>query len=471
MSAKLGAKVRAVRRREGLTQVQLAERLGISPSYLNLIEHNRRPLPAPLLIKLAQLFQLDLQAFSAEDDRELTSSLLEAFTDPVFEPYELTSGEVREMAGQSPNVARAVLALYGAYRRAQQGEHSSGLEDEAAPPSPSEEVSDLIQRQNNFFPDLEDAAETLWRAAGLQPNTLQSGLIEYLRAVHGIQVRIVAEKDLVGQVRKLDRSEQSLLLSEVLAPRSITFQLAHVLGLLEQSELLDRICGNQQLTSDESRRLGRVALANYYAGAVLMPYEPFFTAAEELRYDIELLGHRFRSSFEQVCHRLSTLRRPRREGVPMHMLRVDIAGNVSKRFSASGFRFARFGGSCPRWNEHAAFMTPGMIRTQISQTPDGTYYFCIARVLRTSRGGFKGSHALYAIGIGCELQYATRLVYADGVDLDQVELAVPIGTSCRTCPRNDCDQRAFPPSFRPLRIDESVRGTSFYVVEGSESDA
>lgn len=467
MAAKLGARVRGIRRREGLTQVQLAERLGISPSYLNLIEHNRRPLPAPLLIKLAQLFQLDLQAFGAEDDQELTSSLMEAFGDPVFDPYELTSGEVQELVSQNPNLARAVLALYGAYRRNQQVEPGKAPEEDAIPPSPSEEVSDLIQRHQNFFPDLEEGAEALWRAARLQTKNLQHGLVEYLRAVHGFEVHIVPDHELENRVRRLDRAEQRLYLSEVLAPRSINFQLGHVVGLLEQSDVLERICNDQVLTSDESRRLGRVALANYFAGAVLMPYDGFFEAAEALRYDIELLGHRFRSSFEQVCHRLTTLRRPRKEGVPMHLLRVDIAGNVSKRFSASGFRFARFGGSCPRWNEHAAFLTPGMIRTQISQMPDGRYFFCVARVLRTSRGGFKGSHALYAMGIGCELQFASKMVYSDGVDLDELELAVPIGTSCRSCPRHDCDQRAFPASFMPLRINEDVRGTSFYVVDGT----
>jgi hypothetical protein len=465
VSAKLGAKVRGIRRREGLTQVQLAERLGISPSYLNLIEHNRRPLPAPLLIKLAQLFQLDLQAFAAEDDQELTSSLLEAFGDPVFEPYELTSQEVQELVTQTPNVARAVLALYGAFRRSHLLDTDQPIDEEGAPPSPSEEVSDLIQRHGNFFPELEDGAEALWRTARLQTKNMQHDLVEYLRAVHGFDVQIVPEQELSNRVRRIDRANQKIYLSEVLAPRSINFQLAHVVGLFEQSEALDRLCGDQLLTSDESRRLGRVALANYFAGAVLMPYDAFFSASEELRCDVELLGHRFRTSFEQVCHRLTTLRRPGKEGVPLHLLRVDIAGNVSKRFSASGFRFARFGGSCPRWNEHAAFLTPGMIRTQISQMPDGSYYFSVARVLRTSRGGFKGSHALYAIGIGCELQHAGRLVYADGVDLDELELAVPIGTSCPSCPRSTCDQRAFPASFKPMRIDEDVRGTSFYVVD------
>lgn len=457
---RLGAKVRALRRREGLTQVHLAERLGISPSYLNLIEHNRRPLPAQHLIKLAQLFQVDLQAFSADDEAELRASLMEAFGDPLFEAYELTSNEVKELAANSPNAGRAILALYQAYRQLQQsGREGQSLDQSASPP---DEVGELIQKNQNYFPDLEDAAESLWRAARLSTGDLQGGLVDYLESVHGYSVRFVRESALPGQVRRLDRERHVLLLSEVLAPRSRLFQLAHVVALLEQNDVFDRIVRDQVLTTEESRRLGRVALANYFAGAVLMPYAALLESAQRERYDIELLGHRFRASFEQVCHRLTTLRRPGAEGIPFHLVRVDVAGNLSKRFSASGFRFSRFGAGCPRWNEHAAFLTPGIVRTQVSRMPDGTAYFNVARTVRTSRGGFKEGYVLHAVGLGCELKYASRMVYSDGIDLDAAE-GVPIGVSCRVCERTDCDQRAFPAVFRPLRIDEDVRGTSFYV--------
>jgi hypothetical protein len=457
---KLGAKVRALRRREGLTQVQLAERLGISPSYLNLIEHNRRPLPAQHLIKLAQLFQIDLQAFSADDEDDLRAALMEAFGDPLFEAYELTQNEVKELAGQNPNAARAVLALYRGFRQLKQsGFEGSAVEQGASPP---DEVGELLQRNQNYFPDIEDGAESLWRAARLSSGDLQARLVDYLESVHGFSVRFVRESALPGQVRRLDREHHALLLSEVLAPRSRLFQLAHVIGLLEQSDVFDRVVRDQTLTSDESRRLGRVALANYFAGAVLMPYQAMLESAQRERYDIELLGHRFRASFEQVCHRLTTLRRPGAEGIPLHLVRVDVAGNLSKKFSASGFRFSSFGAGCPRWNEHAAFLTPGIIRTQVSRMPDGTAYFSVARTVRTSRGGFREGYVLHSVGIGCELRYASRMVYSDGIDLASVE-GVPIGVACRVCERSDCDQRAFPAVFRPLRIDEDVRGTSFYV--------
>ena len=235
-----------------------------------------------------------------------------------------------------------------------------------------------------------------------------------------------------------------------------------MLGLVTQSEVLDRIAQDQVLTSNESRALCRVAMANYFAGAVIMPYAPFREAARTERYDIELLGHRFRTSLEQVCHRLTTLRRPGAEGIPFHMIRTDLAGNISKRFSASGIRFARYSGGCPRWNVFAAFMTPGRFRVQLSRMPDGTTYFCLARTISKESAGYHARQSTQAIGMGCEVKYARELVYADGVDLDNLDAAVPIGITCRLCERMDCGERAFPPLTHPLRVNENVRGISFY---------
>lgn len=470
-SPRLGGKVRALRRRERLSQVQLADRLGISPSYLNLIEHNRRPLSAPLLIKLAQLFQLDLQAFAGEEEQGLASDLLEVFGDPIFDPYEMTSADVREIASSSPMAGRAIVALYQAYLNARESANSlaaqvsDGLVEQAPSAAlPSEEVSDLIQRHMNYFPELEESAESLWRRAKLDANDMYRTLVGWLDGAHKIAVRVEKEGAMRGMVRRFDPQMRVIFLSEVLAPRSRNFQLAHQIGLLECSDALDRIVRDQILTSDASRGLGRVALANYYAGGVLMPYLPFLEAAREERYDIELLGHRFRTSFEQVCHRLTTLQRPGAEGIPFHMVRIDIAGNLSKRFSATGIRFARYSGACPRWNVHAAFLTPGMTRVQLSRMPDGTTFFCVARTVRDNAGGYHAPHALHSIGLGCEVGHARELVYADGIDLDNLEAAVPIGIACRLCERMDCEQRAFPPLHQPLRVDENLRGRSFYAL-------
>ncbi|WP_437608703.1 short-chain fatty acyl-CoA regulator family protein [Sorangium sp. So ce834] len=465
----LGAKVRALRRREHMTQVDLAERLGVSASYLNLIENNRRPLTAPLLIRIAQIFQLDLQNFASEEDVRLTADLHEVFGDPIFESHGLTNADLRELAATSPNVARAVLTLYRTYATTREsldtlGERLAGDGFVAVDNSrlPSEEVSDLIQRRMNHFPELEEGAEALWRDAELDADDVYRGLVRYLHATRGIEVRIVRVADERQAMRRYDPERRVLSISEVLPPRSRRFQLAHQLGLLTQSAAIDRILRDENLTTPESRALARVALANYFAAAILMPYQPFLEAARAERYDIELLAHRFGTSFEQVCHRLTTLRRPGAEGVPMHMVRIDIAGNISKRFSGSGIRFARFSGACPRWNVHAALMTPGMIRIQLSQMPDGAVYFCIARTVRSDRGGYHVPHTVQSIGMGCDVRYARELVYADGIDLDNIGAAVPVGVTCRTCERLDCAQRALPALQHPLRLDENRRGVSFY---------
>jgi hypothetical protein len=466
---RLGAKIRALRRRDGITQAQLAERLGISASYLNLIEHDRRPLSAALLIKLSQALPLDLKSFSPDDDARLAADLLEVFGDALFEGHALAAGDVREMAATSPTVARAVLALYHAYRSARESADtlaarlSEGDELQALDRSrlPSEEVSDVIQRHGNYFPDLEEGAEMLWRS-GLLAGDLYEGMVRYLDDHHGVEVRIEKVGVMKDTARRYDPEKRVLTLSETLRRGSRNFQVAYQLGRLTQQSALDRAARDTLLTSEESRALVRVALANYFASAILMPYQPFLDAARSERYDIEVLGNRFRTSFEQVCHRLTSLRRPGAEGVPFHFVRIDVAGNISKRFSASGLRFARFSGACPRWNVFSAFVTPGMVRTQLSQMPDGTTYFWMARALRKGTGGYHAPHTMFAVGLGCEVKHARELVYADGVDLENREAVVPVGVTCRLCERMDCEQRAFPALQHPLRIDENVRGVSFY---------
>jgi hypothetical protein len=466
----LGAKVRALRRQKTISQVQLAERLGISPSYLNLIEHNRRSLPAPLLIKLAAIFDLDLKALSAETDVRTVADLMEVFGDPIFEHEDVTTAEVRDLATHAPSASRAVLKLYHAFRESREAADNlamkiSGRGDLTgvdASRLPTEEVSDLIQRHMNYFPELEAGAEALWRDGRLGGDDLYAGLAQRLEKTHGIAVRIERTAAMGDAIRRYQATERTLYLSEVLRRGSRNFQLAYQIGLETQAAVLDRFAADPMLTSDSSRALTRVVLANYFASAVLMPYQPFLEAARSERYDIDLLGHRFRSSFEQTCHRLTTLRRPGAEGVPFHFVRVDVAGNISKRFSASGLRFARFSGACPRWNVFQAFMTPGMLRPQLSQMPDGTTYFWIARTVQKEGGGYHAPRTLLAIAIGCEVGHARKLVYADGVDLESREAVVPVGLTCRLCERTDCEQRAFPPIAHPLKVHENVRGVSFF---------
>ncbi len=469
----LGTKVRALRRRGKLSQVELAQRLAISPSYLNLIEHNRRPLTAALLIKLAQVFELDLRTFAADHDERLASDLLEVFADPLFDGHELTGPDVREVAQSQPAVARAVLSLYQALQQSRESLDSlaarvslelEGGEFAAVPASrlPSEEVTELISRHGNHFPELEEAAERIRGDARITEDDVFGPLGRWLTRAHGIDVQVETVEVMRGALRRYEPERRRVLLSELLAPRSRAFQLALQVGLLVEREVLERIAGAHVLTTDESRALSRVAMANYFGGALMMPYTPFLNAARALRYDVELLGHRFRSSFEQVAHRLTTLQRPGERGIPFHFLRVDIGGNISKRFSASGIRFARFSGACPRWNVHAAFLTPGRIRVQVSEMPEGERYFCIARSVEKGSAGYHAIHTVHAVGLGCSLEHAAELVYADGIDLSNRQAIVPVGVTCRLCPRMDCAQRAVPPLAHPLEVDENVRGASFY---------
>lgn len=468
---KLGAKVRALRRREGLTQSDLAARLGISPSYLNLIEHNQRPLPAHLLVGIAQVFKIDLDSFADADSTRVAGDLQEVFGDPLFEEHTLTTNDVRELA-ENASLSRAVLSLYQAYRnsadstRALASKLYDGRDFPGVNPAhlPSEEVSDVIQHNMNYFPELEAAAAEISARARFDRTDLYRSMVEYLRSRHAVEVSLTPVSRDRGAVRRFDPERLVLSLSEMLPPWSRQFQVAHQIGLLEADPAIDSILKQSAdyLTTAESVKLCRVALANYFAAALLMPYDEFLRCAEEVRYDIELLQHHYTASWEQVCHRLTTLRKSGASGVSFHFVRVDIAGNISKRFSGTGIRFARFSGSCPRWDVHIAFLTPGRIRTQVSQMPDGTAYFCVARTIRKSFG-FASGDALMAVGIGCPLNEAKKLVYADGYDLENLEAAVPIGTTCRLCERLDCDQRAFPPLQHGLVVDENVRGRSFYI--------
>lgn len=474
---KLGGKVRALRRREALSQAELASRLDVSTSYLNLIENDRRPLPATMLFKLAREFGVELREFVADDDARLVSDLLEAFSDPLFESSVLKDADVREFVATSPSVARESLRLYHAYaqardnaetlaqRLAEVGQENPGT---ASLRSPSEDVNDLIQRHMNHFPALEEAAERVCRDARLETDDIQRGLARHLERAHGVEVSIVRSTEGRGTLRRYDPERKVLHLSELLPTRSRTFQMAHQLGLLEARASLDQLIDDPVAVTPESRALARAALANYFAGAVLMPYDAFLQAARSERYDVDVIGRRFRVGFEQVCHRLTTLRRRGSEAVAFHMIRIDVAGNISKRFSASGIRIARFAGACPRWNVFAAFLTPGMIRLQVSRMPDGGTFFCLARTIQKDSLGYHDQQPVQAIGLGCRLDHARELVYSDGVDLSSPEAATPVGVTCRMCERPDCAQRAFPSLRQALQIDENVRRLSLYSGSGRE---
>jgi predicted transcriptional regulator/DNA-binding XRE family transcriptional regulator len=469
---RLGSRLRALRATHALSQKQLAERLGISASYLNLIEKDRRPLTADLLLRLARALDTDLRAFGSEDG-QLTAELCEVFTDPIFDAHPLTSAEVQAAVASHPEFARAMRHLHkrfvaardsletlGAQLLDAQGESGGGGVDRTR--HASEQVSDFIERHQNYFPALEAEAERVRRDGRLADADLFGQLSRYVERLHGVTVRIRTVDEMRGAVRRYDPEQRHLELSEILRRGSRNFQLAVQTGLLDCAPTLDQLTRDPELSSDSARALGRVALASYFAGAVLMPYARFLQAAESSRYDIELLGHRFRVGWEQACHRLTTLRRPGAEGVSFYLLRVDIAGNISKRFSAAGIRFPRFSGLCTLWNVHGAFAQPGRVRVQLSRLPDGHTVLAVARTVRREVGSYHSPEVLYSVGLGCAVADAPRLVYADAINLDAPDVAVPIGITCRLCERMDCTARAFPSMRVPLSIDENTRGVSFF---------
>lgn len=464
--ALLGNKIRRLRRERELTQQQMAERLGISPSYLNLIEHDERPVTVSLLLKLGQTFDVDLQELSDDAERRLALSLREVFADPGLAGGAVDAEEIRQLVAAAPKAGRAVIELYRAWRTAREDAQALSLGLPSGTTKrivlPTEEARDFFEARANHFPAVEEAAEAFCRDAQMAPSELERGLVERLATKHGITVEITGLDTGNGTLRRFDPRARTLALSEVLPRPSRNFHLAYQLGLLEARPVFDQTIAAAKLESPDSETLCRVGLANYFAGAVMMPYTPFLAAANAARYDVEVLMHRFRVSFEQACHRLSTLQRPGEPGVPFFFVRADSAGNVIKRFSAAGFHFSRFGGSCPRWVVHDAFGTPGLIRTQIAQLPDGATFFCMARTVERPGGGFHTPASRHAIGIGCDIGRAGELVYADGLDLTRLDASTEIGVGCRLCERANCRQRAFPPLQHRLVVDEKVKGPSAY---------
>lgn len=453
------AKLRRLRRERGLNQVQLARSLGISTSYLNQIEHSQRPLTAPVLLRIAEVLGVGPEFFSEADEERLITDLRTALGDEACGVAVPVDGAA-ELARDHPEAARALVALHRRYRDAAErvaALASPGGDAGVLPPAePHDEVRDFFYAHHNHFGALDTAAERTAAALALRPGRAADALTSQLGDRHGVRV-VQATAERAADARRYDPQTGLLFLSPWLSDGQRAFQLATQLALLEHAPLLDTLADSAELAAPQSRRLARIGLANYFAGALLMPYADFHAAAEELGYDIELLQARFGVGFETVCHRLSTLQRTARRGVPFSFLRVDRAGNISKRQSATAFHFSRLGGTCPLWTVYEAFSAPGRILTQVAEMPDGERYFWIARTV--TRGGFghRAPRADFAVALGCELRHAHRLVYAEGISLDDPGAATPIGLGCRICERRDCAQRARPPAGGRLSIDADRR--------------
>jgi predicted transcriptional regulator/transcriptional regulator with XRE-family HTH domain len=464
------AKLRRLRREHGMNQVDMARALGISTSYANQIEQSQRPLTAPVLLRIAEVFGVDTEFFSEAEEDRLAADLRAALADEACGVPLPAAEEISEAARDHPEVARALVALHRRYRDAAEQAAALGSPNQTGgpllPPGEShDEVRDFFYAHHNHFEPLDTEAERAAQEMELRPGRAADSLAVRLGDRHHVRV-VQAPPGRSADARRYDPDTGLLFLSPWLSDGQRAFQLATQLALLEHGPLLDQLSHSAiELTSPESTALARIGLANYFAGALLMPYSSFHTAAEDVHYDIELLSARFGVGFETVCHRLSTLQRTGHRGVPFSFLRVDRAGNISKRQSASDFHFSRLGGTCPLWTVYEAFSAPGRILTQVAEMPDGKRYFWIARTV--TRGGF-GHHAPraeFAVALGCELRHAHRLVYAEGIALDDPRAATPIGLGCRICERRDCAQRARPPAGGRLSIDPDRRTYVPYPVE------
>jgi hypothetical protein len=455
----IGRTVRRLRTEQGVSQQSLAQRLGISASYLNLIEHDQRNVTASLLIKLAEILHVDFSALSGAQERELEIGLKEVFSDPLLGVEPVPDAEL-EATATNPNAARAVLSLYRAWRVAREDASGIALPTGRRILLPNEEARDAFHERANHFPDLEAASARILAQINVTPAELNHALAERLRHHHQVSVRVAPIED---ALRRYDPETRVLTMSEQLPRESRGFHLAFQIMLMEARETVEQVLAAIGPSTPEAASLIRIGLLNYGAASLLMPYDAYLEAARGLRHDIDALAARFGVSFEQAAQRLCSLQRTGARGIPFFFLRVDPAGNVSKRFSAAGFPFARYGGSCPRWIVHGAFATPNQLRVQVAQLPDGATFLCFAKCIEGPATAWGEPPPTHVIAMGCEVGHAGDLVYADGLNLEHA--AVGIGLSCRLCDRPSCRSRAFPPLEHRLAVDPNLAGDSPYRFE------
>ncbi|MBH0778240.1 acetate metabolism transcriptional regulator RamB [Nocardia bovistercoris] len=463
----VGARLRQLRTERGLSQVALAAKLEISASYLNQIEHDVRPLTVPVLLRISEVFGVDATFFSSLDDTRLIAELQEVVMDREL-GIEADTQEIADMVSAHPSMARALVNMHNRYRNTS-AQLAAATEDRFADGAgsatiskPHEEVRDFFYQRQNYIHDLDTAAEELTARIRFHGGDVNSEIARRLRAY---DVNIVERIDLgEGVLHRYDPATRLLEISPHLSGGQRTFKLAAELAYFECGDLLEKLVEEGNFAAEDTRKLAMLGLANYFAAATTLPYTHFHEVAEDFRYDIERLSAFFTQSYETVCHRLSTLQRPKLRGVPFSFVRVDRAGNMSKRQSATGFHFSSSGGTCPLWNVYETFAYPGKIMTQIAEMPDGRKYLWIARTVERRATRYGQPSKTFAIGLGCELRHAARVVYADGLDLGEVN-ATPIGAGCRVCERANCPQRAFPPLGKVLDISEHRSSVSPYVLK------
>lgn len=457
----IGGRLKRLRRDRGVTQTAMAEDLGVSPSYLNLLERNQRPVTAQLLLKLAGAYQMDLSTLSPDEPGDGVG-LAEVLADKMFADLSISRHEIAEAAEIAPGVAEAVVRLYRAYLDRGNLIDLGAFEGrDGAYLTPTDWVRDLVASQRNHFAELEETAARILRELKADTRDAAPALRDFLQTRYGVKTQVMPGEIMGGTLRRYDHHRKRLMLAESMASGSRTFAMAYQLALFVAGDELAAMAERFSPPDRASGQQLKVFLGNYLAAAIMMPYEPFLEALEKANYDIEAVRPRFGVSFEQAAQRLTTLGRPGERGIPFFMVRVDGAGNISKRYSNGPFPFSRFGGTCPRWNIHDAFKTPGRIITQVIETPDGVRYFTLARTVRRVAGLLAGLEDELVIGLGCELKHAGKLVYARGLDMANPAVT-EVGPACRICERRLCPQRAAAPVNRTASVEETVKSvTSF----------
>ncbi len=471
-----GPRIRRIRQSKGLTQTAMAEGLSISPSYLNLIERNQRPLTVQLILKLASVYKVDPEELQGEA-RGSIAALREVFADPLLAGELPGDQELIEVAEAAPNAAAAIIKLFRAYR--EQAERLSDLSELLAREGratallgaklPFDEVREIFEHRPNHFSAIEEEAEAF--TALLDPgDDLFAALKSWLKREYGIMVKVLPVATMPNWRRRYDRHSQRLFISERLSPFDQLREVAMEACLMRMQVAVAGEIQGLKLSSDEARRIARFELGRYAAHALMMPYQAFQAAAVRARYDIDVLKSRFGVSFEQAANRLTMLQRQGASGVPFFMLEVDNAGHRFRKAGAQGFPQNRFGGGCPKLPVHAAFTQPGQIFVEAVEMPDGAEFLCVARTLEGPQGAFSERPRRTAILIGCDIGFKDEIIYGaalparpPGVGAKPgAVLSTPVGPACRLCERPGCLSRAEPPVTRPLGLDEMVTGLSAF---------
>ena len=469
LDLKIGPKIKAFRRQLGIQANKLAEQLGISPSYLNLIEGGKRRIDGDLLLKVCQELKIELSDLTTKSELNLANNISELLDDELFEDLDILGPEVKDLVNNNPKIARALIKLGDNFKQKDHEminkvENLSGkIIDSRKTSFPGEVISDFLQENKNYFPKLEEFANTIFDKVQKNNRTRYVALCEFLKTEYAITVKDIIPDEGKPFSKIYNKDKKELLLSDF---NSLETKKLHAAAQISQEGAINEI--NEYLSkftfpSEESKKLTQIALLNYCGAAILMPYKLFHAECKKLKYDLELLQNTFATSFEQVAHRVTCLQDPKLPGIPFHMLRVDVAGNISKRFSLSGIEIPRYGGACPRWNVYSAFTRPGVIQAAVSKMSNGEKYVCIARTVEKGIGRFGQSKSILSIGLGCEAKYAKEFIYTENIDISDKKTEIPIGVSCRTCDRLDCSQRAFPPLHKKFDVDINNRGVSVYV--------